>query len=62
MTVLFCVCHIMCFVPYIHTITSYCQAPGPVQCPGSGPVQGPGQGLNSELKIQCQILKRQDLE
>ena len=39
-----------------------CQAPGPVQCPGSGPVQGPGQGVNSELKIQCQILKGKDLE
>ena len=40
----------------------FCQAPGPVQCPGQGPVRGPGQGLNSELKIQCQILKRLDLE
>ena len=40
----------------------FCQAPGLVQCPGSGPVQGPGQGLNSEFKIQCQILKRKDLE
>ena len=43
-------------------IAKYCQAPGPVQCPGQGPVRGPGQGLNSELKIQCQILKRKDLE
>ena len=42
--------------------SKYCQAPGPVQCPGQGPVRGPGQGLNSELKIQCQILKRKDLE
>ena len=41
-----------------------CQAPGPVQGPGlvQGPVHGPGQGLNSELKIQCLILKREDLE
>ena len=43
-------------------IVNNCQAPGPVQCPGQGPVRGPGQGLNSELKIQCQILKRKDLE
>ena len=39
-----------------------CQAPGPVQGPGKGPVHGPDQGLNCELKIQCQILKREDLE
>ena len=40
----------------------YCQAPGPVQGPGQGSVHGTGQDLNSELKIQCQILKRKDLE
>ena len=39
-----------------------CQAPGPVQGPGQGPVHGPGQSLNSELKIECQILNRKDLE
>ena len=49
-------------VSFAVPLFKYCQAPGPVQCPGSGPVQGPGQGLNSELKIQCQILKRKDLE
>ena len=43
-------------------INIYCQAPGPVQGPGQGPVHGPGQGLSYELKIQCQILKRKDLE
>ena len=50
--------------------TLYRQALGPVSCPGHGPSQGPGQGpvsspgsgLNSELKIDCQILKRKDME
>ena len=29
---------------------------------GQAPVWGPGQGLNSKLQIQCQILKRKELE
>ena len=53
---------IQCQIKQATTTTTPPTNSGLVQGPGEGPVHGPGQGLNYELKIQCLILKRKDLE